>query len=277
MREERAEPLVGLADCVTALQTASRELELDPTNAIAVRDYNFGIARIFQIIHDAKLDPWSAPLTVPSRAGDFTLTHKPDPRPEWNPALYEFTPADEFDVGGKYVTERTTRSGIGAPIVAVEREPKNRRADFAPSRIYYSVTVVAHFKGRRCVLSFADPLATETVAFNGRTVPLAGDFTVPLAVMLQESDPQKYEFARLLNPEKYARTAAIAGAGIFPGRTFLSTPARNWTRHLHRRAAARQQPGERTDRKSRSYDYSGSDHKHSSQPGNGPPDGDRKG
>jgi hypothetical protein len=136
MHEEHAQALVALADCLTALQAASRELDRDSSNATAVRDCNFGIARIFQIVHDEKLDPWSAPLTIPSPAGDFTLTHKPDPRPKWNPALYEFTPADEFDVGGKYVTERTTRSGIGAPIVAVEREPKNRRADFAPSRIY---------------------------------------------------------------------------------------------------------------------------------------------
>src|SRR5215471_12799368 len=209
MREEHAKSFVALADCLTALQAESRVLERDPRNATAIRDYDFGIARIFQIIHDAKLDPWSAPLTVPSSDGDFTLTHEPDLRPEWNPALYEFTPADEFDVGGKYVTERITRYGIGAPIVAVERKPKNRRADFAPSRIFYSVTVVAHFEGRRCVLSFEDPLAIETVAFNGHTVPLAADFTVPLAVMLQESDPQKHEFARLLNPEKYARTAAI--------------------------------------------------------------------
>jgi pimeloyl-ACP methyl ester carboxylesterase len=220
--EEHAKPLAALADCLTALQASSRELERDPTNATAIRDYNFGIARIFQIVQEAKLDPWSAPLTIPSPAGDFTLTHKPDPRPEWNPSLYEFTPADEFDVGGKYVTERITRSGIGAPIVAVERESKNRRADFAPSRIFYSVTVAAHFVGRRCVLSFEDPLARETVLFNGRTVPLAADFTVPLAVMLQESDPKKYEFARLLNPEKYARTAAIERLQPYdPGKTVV--------------------------------------------------------
>jgi pimeloyl-ACP methyl ester carboxylesterase len=209
MQERHSKALVALADCLTALQTASRELERAPRNAIAVRDYNFGIARIFQIVHEAKLDPWSAPLTIPSPTGDFALTHKPDPRPEWNPALYEFTPADEFDLGGKYVTERITRFGIGAPIVAVEREPKNRRGDFAPSRIFYSVTVVAHFEEHRCVLSFEDPLAKETVAFKGRTVPLAADFTVPLAVMLQESDPKKHELSRLLNPEKYAHTAAI--------------------------------------------------------------------
>ena len=82
MHEEHAKSLVALGDCLIALQAASRELEHDRTNATAVRDYNFGIARIFQIIHDEKLDPWSAPLTVPGSDGDFTLTHKPDPRPE---------------------------------------------------------------------------------------------------------------------------------------------------------------------------------------------------
>jgi pimeloyl-ACP methyl ester carboxylesterase len=210
MREERTHPLAALGDCLTGLKAASREIERDPSNATAVRDYNFGIARIFQIVHDTKLDPWTAPLRVPGTNGDFVLTHRPDPRPEWNPALYDFTPADEYDVHGQYVTERTTRSGIGAPIVAVEREPNTKaRHDFAPSRIFYCVTVVARFEGQRCVLAFEDPLAKETVVFNGRRAPLAADFTVPLAVMLQQTDPQKHEVMRLLNPEKYARTAAI--------------------------------------------------------------------
>ena len=40
-------------------------------------------------------------------------------------AAAEFTPADEFDVGGKYVTERITRYGIGAPIVAVSAQWRN--------------------------------------------------------------------------------------------------------------------------------------------------------
>jgi hypothetical protein len=210
MHEERAKPLVALGDCLEALQFASDELKRNPKNATAVRDYNFGVSRIFQIIHDAKLDPWSQPLTVPNTRGEFVLTYKPDPRPEWDPVLFEFTPADEFDVGGKYVTERTTREGIGAPIVAVEWEAgKGRRQKLVPSRIFRTVTAVAQFQGRRCVLEFYDPLDKETAMFYGRTVPLAADFTVPLAVMLQETDPAKHELSRVLNPEKYAHTATI--------------------------------------------------------------------
>jgi pimeloyl-ACP methyl ester carboxylesterase len=210
MHEERTKPLVALGDCLEALQSASDELKRDPGNRTAVRDYNFGVSRIFQIIHDTKLDPWTQPLSVPAPRGEFLLTYKPDPRPEWNPALYEFTPADEFDVGGKYVTERTTREGVGAPIVAVEQEAsKNRRQKLAPARIFRTVTAIAQFQGPRCVLEFYDPLDQETVSFYGRTVPLAADFTVPLAVMLQETDPAKHELWRVLNPEKYAHTATI--------------------------------------------------------------------
>lgn len=210
VHEERAEPLVAMGDSLVALQYATDELKRNPGNATAVRDYNFGVSRIFQIIHDTKLDPWSQPLTVPTAQGAFVLTYRPDPRPEWNPALYDFTPADEFDVGGKYVTERTTRDGIGAPIVAVERqESKNARGEAAPSRIYRTVSAIAQFKGGRCVLEFYDPLDQETVSFDGRSVPLAADFTVPLAVMLQETDPAKHELSRVLNPEKYAYTARI--------------------------------------------------------------------
>ena len=210
LHEERAEPLVAMGDCLVALQYATDELKRNPRNATAIRDYNFGVSRIFQIIQDTKLDPWRQPLTIPTARGEFVLTYKPDPRPEWNPARYDFTPADEFDVGGKYVSERTTRAGIGAPIVAVEREEsKNARGKAAPSRIYRTVSAVAQFEGRRCVLEFYDPLDRETAKFYGHTLPLAADFTVPLAVMLQQTDPGKHELWRVLNPEKYAHTATI--------------------------------------------------------------------
>jgi pimeloyl-ACP methyl ester carboxylesterase len=210
MHKERADPLAAMGDCLEALQAATEELKRNPGNMTAVRDYNFGVSRLFQIIQDTKLDPWTQPLSVPSAGGGFVLTSKPDPRPEWNPALFDFTPADEFDVGGKYVTERTTRDGIGAPIVAVEKQATvNPRGHLAPSRIYRTVTAVAQFQGRQCVLEFYDPLDSETASFYGQTVPLSADFTVPLAVMLQQTDPAKYELWRVLNPERYAHTATI--------------------------------------------------------------------
>jgi len=241
MHQDHAHPFVALGDCLEALETASDELKRNSGNATAVRDYNFVVSRIFQIIHDAKLDPWTKPLNVPTAHGDFVLTYKSDPRPEWNPALFDFTPADEFDVGGKYITERTTRDGLGAPIVAVEREAsKEQREKLAPSRIFRTVTALARFQDRRCVLEFYDPLDKETVSFHGRTVALAADFSVPLAVMLQETDPKRHELSRVLNPEKYAHTAAIERLQPFnPNKTVvlvihgLSDSQATWTPMLN--------------------------------------------
>lgn len=158
MQRVRHEPLAALGGFIAAAETASRQLRHNPRDETARRDYNFAVGRIIETIRDAKLDPWTQPLRVPTSEGEFLLTHKPDPRPYWNPALYTFTPADQFDVHGTYVTKRVTREGIGAPVVAVGRElKKDPRASFSLPRIFYGVTAIARFEGRRCVLGFEDP------------------------------------------------------------------------------------------------------------------------
>jgi hypothetical protein len=211
LRVDRGDPLVALGEYMTAAEIASDQLERNPDDVNAMHDYNFAVARIIAVIRDAKLDPWTQPLRVPASGGVFLLTHRPDPRPQWNPALYTFTPADQFDVHGTYVTERTTRAGLGAPVVAVGREVnKDARANFSLPRVYYGVTAIARFDNRRCMLSFEDPLAEETVQVNGHSYALAADFTVPLAVLLASTNPKKLELSRLLNPAKYAETARIS-------------------------------------------------------------------
>jgi pimeloyl-ACP methyl ester carboxylesterase len=207
----RRKPLAALGGFLTAAETASRQLQRNPRDDDARRDYNFAVGRIIGIIHDAKLDPWTQPLRVPSSSGEFVLTHKPDSRPEWNPALYDFTPADQFDIHGVYVKKHTTRDGIGAAVVAVGREINmNSHTTFSLPRIIYGVTAVARFEGRRCVLAFEDPLAAETTHFGGRIHPLAADFTAPVAVMLASYNPKKFKISSLLHPAKYTEIMRIA-------------------------------------------------------------------
>jgi pimeloyl-ACP methyl ester carboxylesterase len=210
-RQEQREPLAALGTYLKATQDAARELRRNPRDMAARDTYNFALGRLLETIKEAKLDPWMKPLRVPAAGGEFTLTHKPDPRPQWNPALYEFTPADEFDIKGSYVTEHNRKDGIGAPLVAKGlTNNANSRENFYLPRTYYGVTAVARFEGRRCVIAFEDPLATETTTLDGHVFPLAADFTVPLAVLLAETDYHKLELARMLNPQKYAGTALIA-------------------------------------------------------------------
>ena len=206
-----ANPLVALGENMEAARTALAQLKANPKDPVALHDYNFAVARMVGIIKANKLDPWTKPLKVPTSNGSLLLTNKRDPRPMWNPALYNFTPADEFTIGGAYVKEHVTRPGIGAPVVAVGKKPnKDWRTNYLMKRIYYGVTAVARFQGNRCILSFEDPLEKETVSVDGHTMNLAGDFTVPLAVTLASAGPQVPKLERMLFPEKYAETAQLA-------------------------------------------------------------------
>lgn len=220
--EERKQPVVALGQFVAAARDALRQLDRNPANEEALRNYNFAIARIFTVVRDAKLDPWTQPMRV-GENGEFTLTWKRDPRPERNPALYELIPADELDFKGTYVKDHVTKEGIGAPLVA-KRELTAQQASalFTPPYIYYSVTATAQFEGSRCVVSINDPLAAETVRVDGHTYPLAANFTASYALLLAREKPQKLGFARLLRPQEYASTARVARLEPYnPNKTVL--------------------------------------------------------
>ena len=206
-----ANPLGALGENMEAARSALAQLKANPNDPTVLHDYNFAVSRMVGIIKESKLDPWTKPLEVPTPSGIILLTHKPDPRPMWNPALYNFTPADQFTIGGAYVKDHVTRPGIGAPVVAVGKQlNKQWRTNYLTKRIYYGVTAVARFQGNRCILAFEDPLEKETVSVDGRTMELAADFTVPLAVMLASGGPQVPKLERMLFPEKYAETAQLA-------------------------------------------------------------------
>jgi len=209
LAEEQKQPLVALGAFVAAAQDALRQLDRNPANAEARRDYNFAVARIFTVVRDAKLDPWTHPMRVGAN-GEYTLTWNRDPRPEWNLALYGLVPADQLDFKGTYVKDHVKKDGIGAPLVA-ERTLTAQQASalFCAPHIFYSVTATAQFEGSRCIISIYDPLATETVRVDGHTYPLAANFTAAYALQLALEKPQKLGLARMLRPQEYAATARI--------------------------------------------------------------------
>ncbi|PYV71123.1 MAG: hypothetical protein DMG96_29515 [Acidobacteria bacterium] len=222
LAEEQKQPIVALGAFVAAARDSLRQLDRNPANAEARRDYNFAIARIFTVVRDAKLDPWTHPMRVGAN-GEFTLTWKRDPRPEWNLALYDLIPADELNFKGTYVKDHVTKEGIGAPLVAKrELTAQQASAFFCPPYIYYSVTATAQFEGSRCVISINDPLAAESVRVDGHSYPLAADFTASYAMLLAREKPQKLGLARLLRPQEYAATARVARLEPYnPNKTVL--------------------------------------------------------
>jgi len=220
--EEKKQPTLALGAFIAGARDALRRLDHNPADAEARRDYNFAVARIFTVVRDAKLDPWTQPMRLGAN-GEFTLTWKRDPRPEWNLALYDLIPADELNFKGTYVKDHVRKDGIGAPLVAKrELTAQQASAFFTPPYIYYSVTATAQFEGSRCVISINDPLAAESVRVDGHSYPLAADFTASYAMLLAREKPQKLGLARLLRPQEYAATARVARLEPYnPNKTVL--------------------------------------------------------
>jgi pimeloyl-ACP methyl ester carboxylesterase len=210
-RAQASESLVALDAYATAAHDSLRDLERNPADKEARRCYNFAVAGIFSVVRTAKLEPWTQPVKF-GASSEMTLTGRKDPaKPEQNPALYDLIPTDQLRYHGAYVKEDVTKEGIGAPLVAVRHLTIEHAAElFTAPAIYYGVTGLVEFEGSRCILSIRDPLAMESVSVEGRTYPLAANFTASLAMVLAQEKPQKLGLVRLLAPEKYASTARVA-------------------------------------------------------------------
>ncbi len=207
----RTDPNRAVGLYLSGLEEATEELRKNPRDWLARRDYNFALSRVFSIIRDAHLDPWTRPLHVPAPdGGEYVLTQRPAANRLWKPQEFDLIPADELDVRGKFVVPRVTRPGIGASLVAVRtRQTPRIRQPFVPPRIYLAATAVAHLSGRKYEIEFIDPLSAETATLSGRSLPSGADFTAPLALGLSRERPEKIGVPAMLEPERFASTARL--------------------------------------------------------------------
>jgi pimeloyl-ACP methyl ester carboxylesterase len=207
---QRSDPNKAVGFYLAGVEAASTELRRDSQDRLALRDYNFALSRVFSVIRDSHLDPWTHPLRVPGPSGEYVLTHRPRANRLWKPQDYDLIPADELDVRGKFVLPRITRKGAGASLVAVrsEQSPETRQ-QFVAARVYFAITAIAQFSGRRYEIEFMDPLAVKTANVLGRSVPSAADFTAPLALGLSRERPERLGLRAMLVPEKFAEKARL--------------------------------------------------------------------
>ena len=207
-------PLTRLGGYLDAADSARQRLARDPKNTLLRSDYNFAVARVMDILYEAKLAPWDKAVVAPSATGQaWRLTLAPPSKEkQFHPSLFEFRPSDRYDFSGKGVGERSLKEGLGAPLVVAGRELDYAKLDqFAQGKnVYYSFTALVNFRGRNADIVLADPLSRESVVFDGRTYPLAGDFQGPLALALDELDPGKKELAGLFKPQKFGGRARLA-------------------------------------------------------------------
>lgn len=201
---------------IDAAAAAAAILQATPDDAQARKDYNFAVARLFEVMHERGqgLQPWRTPVTCPGAEGNWSFSMTDDGKPEHNPAYFRIMPADRFQFKGRLITsERSLKDGIGAPVIIANRpdfDPTKYDPFIMGKNVYYGVTEVLEFNGRSCIATFVDPLSSETVKMGGRTYPVAADFTAPIGLALAELKPRKTELQRLFKPGEFTETARLA-------------------------------------------------------------------
>lgn len=205
-------PEVQIGRYIDAAAGAGTILKSLPDNEQARKDYNFAVGRIFEVIHESGVQPWKKPLICPGAEGDWEFSVAHDGKPEHDPSHFRILPADRFNFKGKLVKDRTVKEGLGAPMViaSVGFDPTKFDPFIQGKNVYYGVTEVLQFNGRKCVAAYMDPLSTETVQFNGHTFPVAADFTAPIGLALAELKPRKVEIERFLKPGAFADSTRLA-------------------------------------------------------------------
>ena len=93
---KRTDPNRAVGFYLCGLEAAVKELRKNPRDRLALRDYDFALSRVFSIVREAHLDPWTHPLNVPAPGGgEYVLTQRPPVNRLWRPQ--ELTcPADEL-------------------------------------------------------------------------------------------------------------------------------------------------------------------------------------
>jgi pimeloyl-ACP methyl ester carboxylesterase len=207
-------PLEQLGGYLDAADAARRALATDPTDPLLQSDYNFAVARVVDAMISARVAPWDEAVTIPS----------PDSRPwslrvispfrqrEYHPSHFTYRPADRYQFFGSAVGDRVTKAGLGAPLVVAGRELDYVAIDrFAQgNQIFYGLTALLKFNGRRAELQLVDPLDRESVSLDGRTYPLAGDYQAPLELALAELHVRERELGGFLRPQKVSDKARLA-------------------------------------------------------------------
>ncbi len=198
---------------LNAAHLSSIKLKANPANQEALQEYNFAVSRIFEIVFDNKMQPWVKPIKCPGYNGDWIFSLKTDKEPSHNPSYFRVLPADRFEFKGKLVQNRTTKAGLGAPMIA-SSHPEMDFTKFDPfimgRNVYYGMTIVVDFQGQNCVAAYYDPLSTENVQAFGRSYPLAADYTAPIALALAELKPRKSELQRMFKADEFKGTARLA-------------------------------------------------------------------
>jgi hypothetical protein len=213
VRRPAKEPAAQIGRYLDAIAEARCALAKNPGDATALADYNFSVGRIYEVVNEAGLEPWKAPVVCQGAGTGWLLGMKSNARPERNPANFQFMPADRYQFKGRLVVNEAMKAGVGAPLIVVAKDglDATKIDRFAMGKkIEYGMTGLVEMEGVNCELTFEDPLSVESVKLGGQSYPLAANFVAPIGLALAELSPRKKELGGLFKPEEFATGARLA-------------------------------------------------------------------
>ena len=202
------DPIAAMAKSETAAQLslqAMRDLS-GPRAKEAIGLYNYSTARLVEETIASGKKPWEKEIQLAGPDGPLWLDLKPDSEGAYLPGFDRLLAADRMDIGGTYLTNRVRIEGVGAPFVSAG---VGRNEACAPDHHYYAVTAIITFAGAHGTLQILDPVETTDVLLAGQNRPVAADLTAPAALLITETQPQKFGLASLLNTDKFEKSAKL--------------------------------------------------------------------
>lgn len=137
----------------------------------------------------------------------------------WDPALFDYIyNSYELRTAG-FANEYITK-GLGAPLVGIVEKPAQNPhfGRFYPIRLAaYPISAVLLFDpiqkteppSRNIRLVFYDSLITDSIEIRNRPIPLEADFTTPLGLQLQKTNPLDIGIHNLLESDTETKNAGI--------------------------------------------------------------------
>jgi pimeloyl-ACP methyl ester carboxylesterase len=168
--------------------------------------YNYSVARLVEQMIDSGEKTWETEIKSAGPNGPLGLSLKVDKDGAYLPGFDRLLATDRMKIGGTYLTSRVLIKGVGASFVSAG---VGRNETWEPHKHYYSVTAVLTFAGRHGTLQILDPGTTTTVTLAGKTRPVAADLTAPAALLIAETQPQKFGLSSLLHTDKFSDSAKV--------------------------------------------------------------------
>jgi pimeloyl-ACP methyl ester carboxylesterase len=174
--------------------------------------YNYSVARLVEQMIASREKPWEKEIQLAGPSGPLGLSLKSDKAGAYIPDFDRLLATDRMKIGGTYLTNRVLIQGVGATFVSAGI---GRNQAWEPHKHYYSVTAILTFSGTHGTLQILDPGATTTVTLAGKSRPVAADLTAPEALLIAETQPQKFALSSLLHTDKFTKSAKVVMVAPF--------------------------------------------------------------